>query len=321
MTWTEEVLAEYVLPELRPAVVLNWLTQPDGAHHAFGAGSPEGTETIRADDQSIGLVLEKLRELGLYDVTNVFVVSDHGFGVHTFQVNLAQELVDAGLKDALDSDDVVLASSGQAVSIHVQGHDPRRIRRLARYLQKQPWTGVVFTGSKPHAKDDDFEGWVPGTFSLELVHLDNPERGADLVVTFDWSSEKNAFGVEGTDGMLTGGGDTGPIEGNGSGHGSMSPWNVRNTWFAWGVDFKNGIHNRAPASNVDIVPTILALRGMDTDELDGRVLTEALQGGPDYEKLPLETQTLITEHRDYAAAIQITEVAHQRYIDKSWRLE
>ena len=38
--WTEDVLREFVLPELRPDVVITWLTEPDHMQHAFGAGSP-----------------------------------------------------------------------------------------------------------------------------------------------------------------------------------------------------------------------------------------------------------------------------------------
>ena len=40
-----------------------------------------------------------------------------------------------------------------------------------------------------------------------------------------------------------------------SDHGSMSPWTIRNTCFAWGVDFKRGATVRTPVSNVDITPT------------------------------------------------------------------
>lgn len=100
----------------------------------------------------------------------------------------------------------------------------------------------------------------------------------------------------------------------------MNPWCVRNTWFAWGVDFKSGIQNRVPDSNIDIVPTIMALYGQDVSEYDGRVLAEALATGPDYEKIPLETRTYLTSSGNFEAAIQVTEVGHQRYIDKSWRL-
>jgi arylsulfatase A-like enzyme len=140
------------------------------------------------------------------------------------------------------------------------------------------------------------------------------------VVTFDWSSDKNAFGIPGSDTNVTSSGQPGPLTGNASSHGSMSPWCVRNTWLAWGADFKDAIEDRTPVSNVDVAPTILALQGLDARGLDGRVLVEALEGGPDYEKLPLETQTHMTDFGDYKAVIQVTELGHQRYIDKSWRL-
>jgi hypothetical protein len=82
---------------------LNWLTEPDGAQHALGVGSPEAIEAIRNDDRHIGLVIEKLTALGLAEFTNIFAVSDHGFGVHTFAINVSQALIGAGLKAAPDS--------------------------------------------------------------------------------------------------------------------------------------------------------------------------------------------------------------------------
>jgi len=88
------------------------------------------------------------------------------------------------------------------------------------------------------------------------------------------------------------------------------------------VDFKRGVEVRAPASNVDLVPTILALKGLSAGTShDGRILHEALLGGADEEQIPVETRVLTTETRSglYQAAIQISAVEHQRYIDKSWR--
>ena len=38
VNWTEEVLREYVIPQLQPDVVLNWLGEPDHMQHAFGVG-------------------------------------------------------------------------------------------------------------------------------------------------------------------------------------------------------------------------------------------------------------------------------------------
>jgi len=103
-------------------------------------------------------------------------------------------------------------------------------------------------------------------------------------------------------------------------HGSMSPWTVKNTMLAWGPDFKHGARVRAPSSNADVTPTILHLIGHPkAGNLDGRVLAEALASGPDEEQIATETRTLRVASGGYRAALQVTEAAGRRYLDKSWR--
>lgn len=270
VNWTEEVLREYLIPRLQPDVVVNWLGEPDHMQHAFGVGSPEARRSLQNDDRQIGLVLKKLEAIGLLDGSNIFVVSDHGFELNVFGVKIAQELIKAGLKANSDSDDVVVASSSQAVLLYVKGRDPKRIGQIVRFFQSQSWTGVIFSAGS-RSDREKVRGSVNGTFSLELIHMSNTERGPDIVLTFLWSSEKNSFGVQGSN-SANSGGATGPLSGAGSSHGSMSPWSVRNTFIAWGVDFKRGVTRRVPASNVDLTPTLLALKGIDAKALDGRVL-------------------------------------------------
>ncbi len=223
VTWTERVLRDYVLPDLKPDVIVNWLTEPDHLQHAVGAGSTEARAAIRNDDREIGLVLDRLRELGLADKTNIIVVSDHGFGHGIFAVNVTGELTKAGLKAGTDSDDVIVASSGQTMSLHVRDHNPERIGAIVRYLQKQPWVQA----GKPGATGVPVERRVPGTFALELVHLANTERGPDIVFTFPWSSAKSPTGLQGLD--YTEAAVTGPLTGTAGNHGSMSPRTGHNT--------------------------------------------------------------------------------------------
>src|SRR5262249_8829926 len=180
-------------------VVFNWFTEPDHIQHVYGVGSPEALNALRNADRHVGLLLQKLAALGLADSTDLFVVSDHGFSVQTSAVNVTRALMDAGLKTAPDSADVVVASSGQAVLLHVKAHQPRRIREGVRFLQSQDWMGVLFTAARrpdlrrkaqPRGRcpeitrSSDGYGWVPGTFSLELIHVCNPGRGPDIVLTF-----------------------------------------------------------------------------------------------------------------------------------------
>ena len=323
VNWTQRVLNEFLLPDVKPDVVINWITEPDHTQHAFGAGSPEARAAIRDVDREIGLLLERLRQLNMADRTNIIVVSDHGFGQETFGVNVTDALVQAGLKSGPDSDDVVIASSGQAMALHVRDRDVTRIASIIRFLQRQPWTGVLFTAGRP-GEAAPIAGREPGTFALELAHLGQAERGPDIVLTFPWDSSANAFGVAGTNHAAAQ--TSGPISGADAGHGALSPWTIRNTFMAWGVDFKRGTTVNAPSSNVDIVPTLLALmnleRDIDMSSFDGRVLDEAFANGPDGEQVPVQVRTHIveTDNGTYRAALQVTELGRQLYIDKGWRI-
>jgi arylsulfatase A-like enzyme len=317
VNWAMKVLRDYVLPELKPKVVFSWMTEPDHIQHAHGAGAPQSLASIRNDDAQVGLLLQKLEELGLRERTNIIVVSDHGFGQTVHAVNVRQELVEGGLLPKEESDDVVLASSGQAVALHVKGRSRERIARIAAFLQKQPWCGLVFTAAR---RAGAYEGFAPGTFSLEYAHLGGHERSPDLLFTFPWSSARNRHGVPGTDYQDTVSGKTGPVDSGAANHGGIGPWTVANTMFAWGPDFKRGALLRTPTSNVDVTPTLLHLLGHPLAGMQGRPILEALAGGPDEERVAVEVRSLQVRSGDYAAVLQTSEVAGKRYIDKGWRL-
>jgi hypothetical protein len=83
--------------------------EPDQQGHKYGENSREYTEGIIRDDQWLGRIIAKLKDLGLYDRTRIYVVSDHGFdeGERTHkrasQVFLATNDSELGLKgDRMD---------------------------------------------------------------------------------------------------------------------------------------------------------------------------------------------------------------------------
>jgi hypothetical protein len=75
-----------------------------------------------------------------------------------------------------------------------------------------------------------------------------------------------------------------------------------------------------------VTPTLLALMNLDRevglDRFDGRPLREAFVDGPDEEQVPIQVRTHFVKSDDgsYSAALQVTELDRQRYIDKSWRI-
>jgi arylsulfatase A-like enzyme len=66
-------------------------------------------------------------------------------------------------------------------------------------------------------------------------------------------------------------------------HGGFGRDSTFNNMAAAGPDFKQGFDDRLPVSNADIAPTLAHVLGLQmpaTGRLRGRVLSEALQGGP-----------------------------------------
>lgn len=332
MEWTERVLREYVLPELRPTVVLDWLTEPDHTQHQAGVGSPTTLAAIRRSDDNIGRTLELLRNDGRLEKTAVIVTSDHGFAAHVEGVAIPELLIKAGVKQSVTSRDVIMTADSQSAQFFVENRDPKKIRALVEFLQQQPWCDVVFVDAEapqpnaPRPREvpqgmPPLKGWLPGTFSLQLVNLAPAEGRPDVLVTLRWDSEKNAFGYAGRQTVVQG--KSGRIASTASGHGGMSPWAIKTPLILWGKNFKAGRQVSVPAGNVDVTPTVLALLGVSrSGSFDGRVLDEAFVGGPDEQKVSTQIEThVVTTGAGFTAAIQVSRVAEHRYIDKSWRLD
>lgn len=327
LEWTERVLREYVLGELKPAVLIDWLTEPDHTQHRAGVGSPESLAAIRRSDQNIGRTLELLEREDRLQNTAVIVTSDHGFIAHEEGVGMTEALVRAGLKQSVVSRDVILTSDGQSAQFFIENRETGKIRALVEFLQRQPWTDAVFVDAqkRTEARRPDeaasVSGWLPGTFSLPLIHLAPTQGRPDIVVTLRWRSAPNAFGHSGRQTVMQA--KSGPITSTASGHGGMSPWVVRTPLILWGRYFKQRTTVRLPAGNVDLTPTVLALVGLAAEAgSEGRVLGEAFLGGPDPEKDAAVTEVHeVSDGRGFRAAIQISSAGGTRYIDKSWRID
>ena len=318
--WTENVLLNYVLPKLDPKVIYNWFTEPDHSQHKFGINSKEYIGSLRNNDKYVGLLIEKLKELGLFENANIIITSDHGMNTDVNAINIKETFESSGI----NSDDFVIASSGETVLLHVKDHDKSMIKKMVEQLQSKDWTGAIFTEASTDTKNknDLFNpyGFVEGTFSLDLIHANHPERKPDILFNFRWTSDKNKYGVPGTSYTLTNG-KAGELKEKG-GHGNISPASINNTLIAWGKSFKSDVEIKNPAGIVDITPTVLSLLGIKTNiRFDGRVLNEAFISGPDHQKIIVDVEIISVESEDkkYSAAIQISKLGKFWYVDKAWQ--
>ena len=314
LLWTERVFREYVLTEMHPRVVVDWMSPTDGAQHAHGVGSPEGLAALRLVDRQIGLLQEALVHLGLKETTDIIVTCDHGFDYEP-----PADLLGAPMRAAgVDANEVVVDNEGGTSLIYVKNHDAEKIRRLAEGFQQSDKTNVIFVAAR-RPEGGTFscdaratKGWLPGTFALDLAYHCTPDHGPDLIVTYHWEKTPNPFGVPGTQ-WVPGKPSGQPAR---SGHGGLNPWTVRSTLLFSGPDFRRATAIDTPAGNQDIAPTVLSIQGVRIPaSMQGRVLVEAIQRPGKTALPPAKTQRLEVSRGSYCGAIEVSTIGSHRYLN------
>ncbi|HYO91683.1 MAG TPA: alkaline phosphatase family protein, partial [Pyrinomonadaceae bacterium] len=72
-------MAEYIITEKRPELMLVHLIDLDRSQHDRGPFTPESFAILEKLDAYVGRILEAARRAGTLDETALFIVSDHGF--------------------------------------------------------------------------------------------------------------------------------------------------------------------------------------------------------------------------------------------------
>ena len=264
-----DIVTRYVLPERQPAVSLLWFSEPDSSQHAHGVGSQAAGDAILEADRQFGRLLSWLDEQGLSGETNVIVASDHGYSTISEVIEVEALLREAGFPPGSGPGGVTVAPNGGSALFYTsetEGRPGSTIDRLVEWLTAQPWCGALVAS--------DAAGTIEGTLPASLIGLEG-SRAPCLTMSFRWDSTPNDAGLAGH------APSTSLAPGLGQ-HGSMSPHETRNVLFAKGPAFKQSAAVASPTGNVDLAPTILHLLGLPGGEaMHGRILHEALLGGPD----------------------------------------
>jgi hypothetical protein len=248
---TERFCAE-VLVDRAPALALLWLSEPDYTGHHAPLGSPEHRRAIAAADANVRRVADTVARLERPGEDILFAVgSDHGMETAAQTIDLDRLLIEAGLKRAPGSSEVVVAPNGTAAVFYFAEPESARVTEVARLLETQPWVGGVFTGAG-------------------LAEIGMPTGSAARVaITMAADDRTNPFGVAGHSAIVR---DTSGQEVTGFGqHGGLGPNEQRPFLLVSGGGFAAGLR-RERSSLVDIAPTVLHHLGLAADGLDGHPL-------------------------------------------------
>ena len=337
-----DVFVNYILPNKKPDLTIFWSKEPDATNHAYGPGTCNSIDATRMNDEILGRVVEKLRQLGWEKFTDIIITQDHnhstvsghvayyplraivdrdigaqdphGYSVSGF-VRTAELLTRDGLK-AYDGagcrniptlsgiiadgthlypgqDDqrgyvcgraqaytspsyvvpkpipagaVVVAANAGSDYLFVPDGNIETVKAAVVSLQSRLQFGAIFVSDK--------YGEIAGTLSMGLIKTENDGNGRapDIIVSFSYDEDVTVAGKAGVSYASS-------INRRGD-HGSFSPTDTHISLMASGPDFTSGLKDTLPTSNVDIAPTVARILQFSMPAVQGRVLEEALQGGP-----------------------------------------
>jgi arylsulfatase A-like enzyme len=335
-----DVFVNYILPNKKPDLTIFWSKEPDATSHAYGPGTYNSIDATRMNDEILGRIVSKLRELGWENSTNIIITQDHnhstvsgdvahyplraiadravaapdphGYAVSGF-VRTAELLTRDGLKAydgagcrdiptlsgitadgthlypvKVDRDGevcgraqnytspgyvvpkpvpagaIVVAANAGSDYLFVPDHSTETVRAAVASLQSRLQFGAIFVS--------DRYGEVAGTLPMSLIKSENSGRAPDIIVSFSYDENTAVAGKSGLSYASS-------VNRRGD-HGSFSPTDVHISLMARGPHFKPGLRDPLPSANVDIAPTVARILGFSMPDAQGRVLEEALEGGP-----------------------------------------
>ena len=215
---------------------------------------------------------------------------------------------------AVDGSDakVIVAANGGSDLLYVPSGNPDIVHAMLDVLTHLDYVGGVFVDDRFCAHPADCPGALPLS-SVGLVGSSHVPRPAIVVAYKGFNKVPGDLqsGVQITDTTLQ--------EGQGN-HGGFGRDQTFNNMAAVGPDFKQGFVDPLPMGNIDIVPTLAKILGLDmpsTGHLKGRVLQESLAGSEAGKPAAVQTLVSAATSDGISTVLEYQELQGVRYYDKA----
>jgi type I phosphodiesterase/nucleotide pyrophosphatase len=248
-----ERFCDEVLRRRMPALAVLWLSEPDYTGHHTALGSPAHRRAIASADANVRRVADTVAGLDPSGERILLAVgSDHGMETVDETIDLDGLLLEAGLKRAPMSSDVVVAPNGTAALLYFAEPMGALVGRVAQFLETQEWIGRTFVGS-----------------ALAEVGLPTGSA-AQIALTLRSDDRANPHGVPGHGHIVRDSLEPKDCTGFGQ-HGGLGRNEQRPFLFVSGGGFLPGVRPER-SSLVDIAPTVLRHLDLAAAGMDGRPL-------------------------------------------------
>lgn len=250
--------AALTLRKYQPHLLAIHFLMTDKVQHTYGPLHYLAKAAITHVDRCVGLLRESVRAAGLEERTTFIVAADHGFHSVTQEINLYPVFREAGLLEQ-----VALYPDKWALHVELrpgfdQQHHSERLESALRKVAALPGIARVIRSAE-----------YP-SYGLPRYEDDPHVRGQIMILaTIDYHLVVDSSGTSTAPRSKTK-----AYHGHGylPAHPRMYPALILS-----GYGIAKG-KQLGHVHNLDVAPTIAALLGLDLEAVEGRVLTEALEG-------------------------------------------
>src|SRR5207247_1587958 len=269
-TYLTDVFVDYILPTKQPDLTIFWSKEPDATNHAYGPGTYNSIDATKINDESLVRVVDKIRQLGWEQTTDIIITQDHNHST------VSGDVAHYPLRGIADGRVGSHDPYGYSVSGFVRTAALLTLDGLKAYdgagCRNIPTlSGILFDGTHLYPAKNDADGTFCGKaqmFTSPRYVVPKPVPAGAIVV------DENVA-VAGRPGISY----ASSVNRRGD-HGSFSRTDTHISLMAHGPDFKSGMYDTLPTANVDIAPTVARILGLNVPNAQGRVLEEALKDGP-----------------------------------------
>lgn len=160
-TYLTDVFVNHVLPVKKPDLTVFWSKEPDATSHAYGPGTHNALDATRLNDEILGKVVAKIREMGWEATTDIIITQDHNHS--TVSADLGHYPLRAVVNGRVGSPDPYGYSvSGWVRTAELLTRDGLRAYDGAGCRTVPTLSGILFDGTHLRPARDDTDGAVCG---------------------------------------------------------------------------------------------------------------------------------------------------------------
>src|SRR5713226_4749661 len=156
-----DVFVNYILPNKKPDLTIFWSKEPDATNHAYGPGTYNSIDATKMNDEILGRVVDKLRQLGWEQSTDIIITQDHNHSTVSGDITHypLRGIADGGVGS---HDPYGYSVSGFVRTAELLTQDGLKAYDGAGCRDIPTLSGILFDGTHLHPTKQDADGSVCG---------------------------------------------------------------------------------------------------------------------------------------------------------------